>query len=479
MDKTASGDKACSEDKTTILAAKWVLPSVEEGLKEDWAVVIRGGKIAEVGPREQVLALHGASGRGAGTEGRFESFDESSRRPGAAAEITVEDLGERLVMPGLVNTHNHMYGVLSHGITVPVSPTGFMSFLEDFWWPYVEDRLNHDLVRICTALACTEMIKSGVTAFSDILEAPYAIPGALVAEAEVVESAGLRGVLAFEATERAGEKIAALGIDENEEFIRWARTRSHGLLDGMMCVHTTFTCSPSYLRKSKKKAQALGAMSEMHLSESRFEPEICKSRYGKLPVEVYREIGFLDGDVLASQCVKVTDEEIEMLSQAGVKISHMPLSNCEVGGGIAPIPSMLERGLTVGIGTDGYITDFFQVMRGTFLIHKAAQESPQVMPARIVFDMATRRGAVAMGLKNVGVLKPGYRADLVALKTDLPTPITKENVYDQIVLFCGPTDVDLVMVEGNVLARGGRLLTLDEERVRAKMREAARKFWGG
>ncbi|HHY39616.1 MAG TPA: amidohydrolase [Clostridia bacterium] len=453
MGETGPEKKANSRGKTTVLTAKWVLPSVKEGLKEDWAVAIEGGKISEVGPKERVLGRYGAK------------------------EATVEDLGERLIVPGFVNTHNHMYGVLSHGITVPVSPTGFMSFLEDFWWPYVEDRLNHDLVKTTTALACSEMIKSGVTAFSDILEAPYAIPGALIAEAEVVESAGLRGILAFEATERAGEKIATLGIEENEGFIRWSRERPSGLLGGMMCVHTTFTCSPSYLRRSKERAQLLGAMSEMHLSESKFEPEICKSRYGKLPVELYQEIGFLDGDVLASQCVKVTDEEIDTLAEAGVKISHMPLSNCEVGGGIAPVVSMLERGLTVGIGTDGYITDFFQVMRGAFLIHKAAQESPQVMPARTVFDMATRQGALAMGLKDVGVLAPGYRADLVALKTDLPTPITQENVYDQIVLFLGPQDVDLVMVEGNVLARGGRLLTLDEEGIKAKMREAARRFW--
>lgn len=456
MGKTGPEKKSNSRGKTTLLAAKWVLPSVKDGLKEDWAVAIEGGRIVEVGPKEQMFARYGV---------------------GASGGITVEDLGERLIIPGFVNTHNHMYGVLSHGITVPVSPTGFMSFLEDFWWPYVEDRLNHDLVKTTTALACSEMIKSGVTSFSDILEAPYAIPGALVAEAEVVESAGLRGILAFEATERAGEKIANLGIEENEGFIRWARERSSGLLGGMMCVHTTFTCSPTYLRRSKERAQLLGAMSEMHLSESKFEPEVCKSRYGKLPVELYQEIGFLDGDVLASQCVKVTDKEIDMLAEAGVKISHMPLSNCEVGGGIAPVVSMLERGLTVGIGTDGYITDFFQVMRGAFLIHKAAQESPQVMPARTVFDMATRQGALAMGYKDVGILAPGYRADLVALKTDLPTPITEENVYDQIVLFLGPQDVDLVMVEGNVLARGGRLLTLDEEGIKAKMREAARNFW--
>lgn len=454
----AGSKKGTSKDKRIIITARWMLPSVDEGLKENWAIVIGDGEIVDIGPKDKV----GGCCCNPATE-----------------DTQFIDLGDRLLMPGLVNTHNHMYGVFSHGITVPVSPSGFTSFLEDFWWPYMEDRINHDLVRKSTALACTEMIRSGVTAFSDILEAPYAIPGALLAEAEVVESAGLRGFLAFEATERAGEKIAELGLSENEEFIRWSKERPGGLLGGMMCIHTTFTCSPSYIKKSKEKALELGAMSELHLSESKYEPEVCKSKYQKLPVELYRDIDFLDENVLASQCVKVTEEEINILAGANVKVSHMPLSNCEVGGGIAPVPDMLERGLTVGIGTDGYITDFFQVMRGAFLIHKAAKENPQVMPAKTVFDMATRQGALVMGLNNVGALKPGYRADLIALNMNLPTPINENNVYDQIVLFCGPANVELVMVDGKIVSRDGELLTLDEERIKADVREAASEFWAG
>ena len=148
------------------------------------------------------------------------------------ADDEVVELPGRLLAPGFVNGHNHMYGFLSHGITAEALVTEFSSFLEDYWWPYVEDRLDHELVAATTAWACVEMIDSGVTSFADILEGPHAIPGALEVEREIVERAGLRGLLSFEACQRAGEEIGALGLEENTGFIRAARERG-GLAQGL------------------------------------------------------------------------------------------------------------------------------------------------------------------------------------------------------------------------------------------------------
>lgn len=435
--------------ETTILGG-YLVPSAATGPKADWGLHIRDGVIDEVGPNAALTAAHPSS--------------------------AVVDARGKLVIPGFVNTHHHMYGLLSHGISVPVAPQGFYAFLEEFWWPYVENQLDRDLIRDAAALAAVEMVRSGVTSFSDILEAPNAIPGALEAEREAIEAAGLRGILSFEATERMSPENGRLGLAENADFIR-AHNRPGALTSGMMCIHTTFTCSADFLKEARRQADELKSGIQLHLSESPYEPAWCVEHHGKRPVEFYEDLGFLGPDVLASQCVQLSEVEMDLLAKHGVRASHMPLSNCEVGGGVAPVPDLLARGVTVGLGTDGYINNFFELMRGAFLFHKAYRQDPQVMPAGTVFDLATAQGARAIGLADAGTLEPGKSADVVIVRADLPSPLNEKNLFDQLVLYRNPQDVEMVMVRGRVLLEGGRLTTVDEERIRARAKEAAAALW--
>ena len=156
----------------------------------------------------------------------------------------------------------------------------------------------------------------------------------------------------------------------------------------------------------------------------------------------------------------------------------MPLSNCEVGGGVAPVGKMLEAGMTVGLGTDGYVNNFFEVMRGAFLIHKAYLKDPQAMPAKQVYRMATELGAKALGIE-AGAVKEGLLADLITVDMKRPTPINEYNIYDQLILFTNPQNVENVMVGGAWLKRDGKLLTLDKEAVRRELEEKTDRFWKG
>lgn len=431
----------------TVIKAAYVL--APDGLKKDWGVRIEGGRIASLGPNSALTVQSG---------------DE------------IVELPDRLLSPSFINGHNHMYGFLSHGITAEALVTEFSSFLEDYWWPYVEDRLDHELVAATTAWACVEMIDSGVTAFADILEGPNAIPGALEIERKIVEEAGLRGLLSFEACQRAGEKTGRLGLEENANFIRSAREKG-GLSKGFLSIHTLFTCDREYVKRAKGLTEQSGALMHMHLCESVYEPDWCREHYGKRPVQLYDEWGCLDENVLASQVVQVPEEDLDTLAKRGVRVVTMPLSNCEVGGGVAPVPEMLERGITVGLGTDGYVNNFFEVMRGAFLIHKAHRQDPQVMPAKTVYRMATELGAKALGLKELGTLEEGKAADLIAIAIDTPTPINANNVYDQLVLFRNPEHVTDVMAAGRWLKRGGRVLTIDPAAAKKRLRRLAEAFW--
>jgi 5-methylthioadenosine/S-adenosylhomocysteine deaminase len=196
------------------------------------------------------------------------------------------------------------------------------------------------------------------------------------------------------------------------------------------------------------------------------------------PLAYYDSLGVAGPEMLASQCVQVDAAEIALMAERGVRVSHMPLSNCEVGGGIAPVPDMLARGLTVGLGSDGYVDDFFEIMRGAFLIHKANLRDPRVMPAQLVWQLATEGGARALKLDKVGRLDAGWQADLQLISLDtLPTPPAVHNLYEQLLLYRNHTHVRATLVAGQTRVQAGQVLGADMAALIAHTREAATELW--
>lgn len=434
-----------SADSTTVLLGRAVLSP--DGPLFDHGLVMSGGVIERIAPNADLLALSGC----------------------------VLDCRDQLILPGFVNGHTHMYGVLSHGIPSSAAVTDFNSFLRAYWWPYVEDRIDHDLAALTAQWACANMTASGVTCFVDILEAPFSVPGGLERMADVVRLSGLRGYLSIEASERAGEALGDAALQENDSFAR--AHRDDPLVSGMMSIHTLFTCPPDFVKKAARMAEESGSLFHMHLSESVYEPEWCLEHYGRRTVEVYDSLGCLNANVFASQMVQVSKEEIALFAAGGASAVSMPLSNCEVGGGIAPVTELLQAGVRVGLGSDGYIDNFFEVMRGAFLIHKAHRQDPQAMPARTVIRMATQMGADSIGRSDIGRLALGCKADVITVLADSHTPVTKENIYDQLVLFRNPEDVRNVFVGGEQLKKDGRLTRLDQQAIGAELRKVCEQFW--
>jgi 5-methylthioadenosine/S-adenosylhomocysteine deaminase len=382
----------------------------------------------------------------------------------------------QVLSPGFVDAHTHLYGVLAHGIPLSKAPSGFWPFLEEFWWPLVEDGLDTAMVCAATDLNCLRMLRSGITSFYDCTEAPNTLPGILSTQAEVVRRHGLRGTLSFEATERVSAQNGRLGLQENARFIRECQANS-GLVSGMMCFHTTFTCSASFIHQAFSTADELGVLTHMHCSEGTFEPEYALRHFGMRPMAYYNHLGLAGPGMLASQCVQIDSAEIEIMAARGVRMSHMPLSNCEVGGGIAPLPELAAAGVTIGLGSDGYITDFFEVMRGAFLIHKASHCDPRVMPASLVWYMATEGGARAIGLEKVGRLTPGWNADFQLIEPKLPTRLSHHNIYEQLLLYCNQQNVTAAVVGGQIRMSAGQAFDTEVEAKLQETRSAADRLW--
>ena len=433
-----------------LIFPSWCIFSAKEKPLNNWGVRIDGSKILDFAPNTQLKQDY--------------PDDEVWEAPG------------QVLAPGFIDAHTHLYGILAHGIPLAKAPSGFMPFLEEFWWPLVENRLDKEMICAATDVNCLAMIRSGITTFYDCEEAPNALPGILSAQAEVVRKRGLRAILSFEATQRVSYENGLLGLLENSDFIQASRQKND-LISGLMCYHTTFTCDANFIKRAHQLAAEQGVLVHAHCSEGTFEPAFTSEKYGMRTIEYYESLGVLGNNSMLSQCVQITPAEIELLARRQVHVTHMPLSNCEVGGGIAPIPALLDAGVTVGLGSDGYITDFFEIMRAAFLIHKANLQDPRVMPAWKVWYMATEGGALALGLENIGRIAPGWQADLQLFKADLPTPIHDHNLYDQTLLFCHQSDVTSTIVAGKTLMRDGMVIGIDEKELRRRSHEAAESLW--
>jgi 5-methylthioadenosine/S-adenosylhomocysteine deaminase len=432
-----------------LILPEWMIVGARQPPKRNWGVRVEADRIAEVGPKDALLKKY--------------------------PQDKVLRAEEHVLSPGFINTHTHLYGVLAHGIPLAKAPEGFWPFLQDFWWPSVEDRIDIPMLKAAAEWQCQQMLRSGITSFYDCLEAPQSLPGCLEVEAEVIARHGLRAILSFEATERVSPENGQLGLQENVTFM--SKRNPGDLIQGLICFHTTFTCSGEFIQQAFELGRKLGCLVHMHVSEGTYEPEQAMANFGIPPVHYYDQLGALGPGMLASQCVQLNPSEVALLAEKGVHVAHMPLSNCEVGGGIAPVPQMIAAGVTMGLGSDSYIDNFFEVMRGAFLIHKANGLDPRLMPASLVYSLATEGGARALNLKSVGRIETGWKADLQLIAADFPTPAAEWNLYDQLILYRNPEHVRMVMVDGRILLQDGLLKTDFDPQAHQTLHTQAERLW--
>jgi len=433
----------------TILG-RYLITSANEAPKAGYGVRIIGNRIADIDSNENL----------------------KKRSIGSS----LIDATDKIIMPGFINTHMHMYAMLAQGMPTNNIRTDLYYDLIDSWWPKIEDQMDHEAIRVSAALAVMSSIRSGVTTICDVMEAPYALPGCLEVAGKVLDEAGMRAILSFEASERVSEKYGQLGLEENASFIRNHPT-GRSRISGMMSVHTTFSGSLPFLKKGRQLAVKLGSFIHMHLSESQYEALHCLRNYCMLPFEVYEAIGFLGKDVLASQCVHVRPREIPIMARHGVNVSHQPMSNASSGRGIAPVTDFLANGIPVGIGTDGNCRNHFEVLRSAFLIQRAHLLDGTVVPPNTLFDMATATGARAIGMDDTGTLKKGNLADMILLESNFSMPVTLNNLISLVINFRDPQDVNTVIIDGELVMKDRKLVTMDEEQVRTDAQAIAQRVW--
>lgn len=398
--------------------------------------------------------------------GRISYMGREVAAPPIRAGKTIEANG-KVATPGLINCHTHLSMTVFRGIA---EDQKLRRWLSETIWP-LEAKLEAEDVYDGALLGCLEMIKSGTTCFADMYFHEEMV-------AKAVEKAGLRAVLApgiigAEDSKR-GERLLKESIDIARNFHGYANRR----IKIRLGPHSVYTCSPGLLRKVRERASAYDVGIHMHLAESKEMAKMVKEKYGLTEVELLESIGFLQSDVLAAHCIYLSDKEMKLMAKREVKVSYNPVANMKIGLGISKTKDLMGFGVTVGIGTDGPASnnslDMFEDMKVAALLQKVYYMDPTVLPAQRVLKMATVDGARALELeKATGSLEVGKRADIILIDFRKPHLTPAHDVYANLVYSARGSDVDTVIVDGNVLMEGRKVKTLDEEIVMEKAQETA------
>ena len=375
-----------------------------------------------------------------------------------------------IVIPGLINTHGHAPMVLYRGLADDLR---LQEWLEKYIFPAEGKTVSREMVRAGTRLAALEMIQSGTTTYADMYYFEEEI-------ARATKAAGMRGVLGQTIIQFpvADAKTPQEGLARNEAFIR--EFAKDDLIVPAVAPHSPYTLDAKDLLASRALAAKYGAPVLIHVAETETElGSSQKAHSGMSPVAYLQSIGFWGPRTVANHGVWVDAADIKLLHSHQVAVSHNPESNMKLASGIAPVPEYLAAGVTVGLGTDGAASnndlDMFEAMRFAALLHKVKTGDPRALPATTALEMATISGARALGLeKQIGSLEAGKRADLVVVSTASARMTPLYNPVSHLVYAARGEDVRTVMVNGRVLMRDRRMLTLDEPAVLAE----ARKFAG-
>ncbi|MFN0110481.1 MAG: amidohydrolase family protein [Blastocatellia bacterium] len=436
-----AGSSAVSVD-LLITGGAIVTMDAERRIIDNGFVAIRGERIVDVGDAARLKAK------------------------GYRARQTIDARG-KVVLPGLVNAHTHIPMTLFRGIADDLN---LQDWLTKYIFPAEAKNVTREFVVTGTQLGLAEMIRGGITTYADMYYFEDAI-------AEETKRAGVRGVLGETVIDFpvADNKTWAEAMAYTERFLK--RWKGDSLITAAIAPHAPYTVSAEHLNEVRVLAEKQDSPILTHLAEAPSETEFIAKNYNTRPVAYLERINFLSPRLLAAHVVHVNDQEIAILKRREVGIAHCPQSNMKLASGTAPVTAMLKAGLRLGLGTDGAAANhdlsLWEEIDSAAKLHKLISGDPTAVPAQDALAMATIGGARALHMeKEIGSIEIGKRADviLVDLSATHLTPLY--NYFSHLAYAVKATDVSDTIVNGRVLMRNRRLLTINEEPVKA----AARKY---
>lgn len=398
-------------------------------------------------------------------DGRISVLGETDEKPDK-----IIDGKNKLVMPGLMNCHTHMYMSLFRNFADDLA---FHTWLFDKIMP-IEDKMEAEDAYWINLLSCMEMIQSGTTSFLDMHMFKNQ-------NLRAASESGMRAILSRGLVGPNAEEQGAINRI-NEAFEEKEAMQLHkGLIRCMLGPHAIYTCGSDLLRHLVSVAKKENLRLHIHLAETKKEFDDCMEENGCTPTEFLDSIGFFEVPTVAAHCVYVTDKDIEILAKNKVNVVTNPLSNMKLGNGFAPVGKFLDAGINVCLGTDSVASNnnlnLFKEMSFLSCIHKGLEKDPQALPAAQVLRCATMNGALAVGLEDqIGSIEVGKKADLLLLDLSKPQFMPANNLVAALVYSASGAEVETVLIDGKIVMENYEIKTIDQERVAFEMERIRNKY---
>ena len=424
-----------------LINGRIITQDIERPYIENGSIVIKGERIVDLGNTEDMIKKY--------------------------PEEEIEDVNGKVIMPGLINTHHHIYSAFARGMKSNAPSKDFIEILENLWWK-LDKKLNLEDVEYSALTTYIDCIKNGVTTVFDHHASPYAVTGSLEAIAEAAKKLGVRTCLCYEVSDK-----------ENINFIKKYNTDSQNMIKGMFGLHASFTLSDESLRKCDKEMKGLNAGYHIHTAEGKADLEDSLKKYNKRVIERLREFNILGDKTIAVHCIHIDEEEMNILKDTKTNVVHNAESNMGNAVGCSPFLEIFDKGINIGIGTDGYTSDMFESMKVANLIHKHEKKNPAVawVEVPIALFENNRKIAEKYFKGDIGIIKAGALADVIVVDYDPLTPINESNINGHILFGMMGRSVVTTIINGKVIMKERKLLTVEEKRIFEYSRKVAQKLW--
>lgn len=397
---------------------------------------------------------------------------DRARRLKPRRDDEVVDLQNRIVMPGFVCSHTHLYSALSRGMPAPRSaPRNFVEILQKVWWK-LDEALDEESIYYSALVGAIESVKFGTTTLIDHHASPNFICGSLDLIKHALRQVGLRGVLCYETTDRGGKKRRNLGLEENERFVTENASNPH--FRGTIGAHASFTLGDDSLARLGELAGMYDCGVHIHVAEDKTDVLDSVEKHQKDVVERLKKFGVLRKKSLFVHGVHLSRKQLTIVEKAGAWMIHNPRSNMNNGVGYAPLSWYGEHS---ALGTDGFTSDMFEESKFGYFRNAESNFRTEFSRLPAMLHNGQRVAAEFFG-RTFGNLQKGSPADLVVLDYVPPTPLTSRNLHGHFLFGMNSTMVQHVIVDGNWIVWNKQLVGIDEEAVMQKAASVAKKLWG-